>query len=81
MGRNRNIVKLDKYHYHEALDRTFMIENIATEYLAEHLVIQKHPELRKKVETAIDLLIDVYQEIGRLEFELFPDPKKDSDKQ
>jgi len=81
MGRNRNKLKLDRFHYHEALDRAFMVGNIVGEYFTEHPVVQKHPELRKKAETATELLIELYQEIGRLEFELFPDSTKGSEKQ
>jgi len=71
--------KFDKFHYHEALDRAFIVANMVDEYLMEHPVVQKHKELKKKVKKAETLLYDVYQLIGRLDFKLFPDKQK-SDK-
>ena len=79
MGRKRN--KLDRFHYHEALDRAFMVGNIASEYLFEHPVVQKHKELKKKVEKATELLAEVYQIIGGLDLKLFPDDSEMRGKQ
>lgn len=71
MGRKRN--KLDRFHYHEALDRAFMVGNIVDEYLCEHPVVQKHPELKERVEKATQLLAETYQIIRGLDFKVFPD--------
>jgi len=79
MGRKRN--NLDRFHYHEALDRAFMVGNIVDEYLAEHPVVQKHKELKEKVEKATELLAEVYQIIGGLDLKLFPDDSEMRDKQ
>lgn len=77
MGHKRN--KLDKFHYHEALDRAFIVANMTDEYLMQHPVIQKNKELKKRVKKAEILLYEVYQLIGGLDIKLFPD-KQNSDK-
>jgi hypothetical protein len=59
-------MKLDNYHYHEALDRTYVVGNIIDEILIDHPVIHKHKRLRNKLEKASSLIGEVYQEIGSI---------------
>ena len=54
-------IKLDKYSYHEALDRSYIVCAIVDSHLLEHPVIQRHKELKKKVKKAVRLLAEVYQ--------------------
>ena len=54
-------IKLDKYSYHEALDRAYLVCDIVDSHLLEHPVIQQHKELKKKVKKAVRLLAEVYQ--------------------
>lgn len=68
--------KLDEFHYHEALDRCYMLNNQIDEFLFEHPVVQKHKNLKKKVDRAITLLAECYQEIGGLEAVLFDEKNK-----
>jgi hypothetical protein len=56
--------KLDKYHYHELLDRSYCVMNIIEEMLIKHPVTKKHKKLRKKIEKAQMIIGEVYQEIG-----------------
>lgn len=63
--------KLSEFHYHEALDRTYIIINIIENSLTYHPVFKKHKKLRKKVNKAIDVLCDAYQEIGKMEVKKF----------
>lgn len=72
---------LDRFHYHEALDRAYMIGNMLSEYLLEHPVITKHPELLEKVKIAADNIFDVYQLVGGIEMEVFPNQADDSEKE
>ena len=58
--------KLDKFHYHEALDRAYIVNDIVNEHLLDHPVISTHKPLKKKVKKAVRLLAEVYQEIGNL---------------
>jgi hypothetical protein len=58
--------KLDEFHYHEVLDRTYMINEIIENFLINHLVIKKHKKIKNDIEKAQDILYGVYQEIGKL---------------
>ena len=64
-------LKLDRFHYHEALDRTYVVQNIITEHLLEHPVIQKHKDLKKRVEQAELLLAEVYQLVSNYSYKKF----------
>ncbi len=68
----RKETALDKYSYHEALDRTYLICNTAETFLGEHPVIKKHKNIKKKIDRAITELAEAYQMIGSLE-QTFPD--------
>lgn len=60
-------VKLDRFHYHEMLDRLYLIiDNIQT-FLLQHPVAEKHKKLNIKIEKASELLAESYQMITGLE--------------
>ena len=59
-------MKLDNYHYHEALDRTYVINTIIDEILTDHPVFKKHKRLKSKLEKASSIIGEVYQEIGSI---------------
>jgi hypothetical protein len=56
--------KLDKFHYHEALDRTDMMQSILQDGLADHPVISQNATYTKFVKRAQRALGDLYQLIG-----------------
>ena len=56
--------KLDEFHYHEALDRTYIMCQQLEFVLLSHPIIQKHKELREEVKKALYILYDIYQLIG-----------------
>jgi hypothetical protein len=68
--------QLDEFYYHEALDRSYIVANMIEDVLVEHPVIEKHKELKEKVQKAQELIIEVYQEIGGLSVKLFTDPSE-----
>lgn len=68
--------KLDEFHYHEALDRSYVVGEIIENTLATHPVIKKHKQLKTKIEKAQELIIEVYQELGGLSITLFTDPSE-----
>lgn len=77
MGEKRKKeVKLDEFHYHEALDRSYMVADIMEVHLINHVVFEKHKHLKEKLEKAQELICEVYQELGGLEIILFTDPSK-----
>ena len=59
--------ELDEFHYHEALDRSFLVASMIDELLLKHPVFEKHETLRESAEKAQELLAEVYQTIGYLE--------------
>lgn len=58
--------RLDTYHYHEAVDRCHVLNEILDDVLIKHPVVQKHAEVRKLLEDAADLIGDAYQKISQL---------------
>jgi hypothetical protein len=61
--------KLDQFHYHEALDRAYMVGGIVEEYLLGHPVVQKHRDVKRKVTKTLRLLAEVYLDIGMIDLE------------
>jgi hypothetical protein len=66
---------LDLFHYHEVMDRTYIAGDIVERMLIGHPVFEKHKRLNNKVKKALDILAEVYQELGRMEFEMFDKDK------
>lgn len=62
---------LDKFHYHEAIDRTYMVGYIGELFLIKHPVFIKHKKIKKKVKKALDILADVYQELNSVDLKKF----------
>ena len=75
MGRKKKVV-LDEFHYHEALDRSYVVAEILENTLIEHIVIQENKQLKEQLEKAQELIIEVYQEIGSMQIRLFTDPSE-----
>ncbi|WP_221902061.1 hypothetical protein [Bathymodiolus platifrons methanotrophic gill symbiont] len=57
-------VNLDKLHYHEALDRTYIEQCNLENSLGGHPVIQNHPELKALYNESVENLGDLYQKAG-----------------
>lgn len=57
--------KLDRYHWHEALDRTSFIGEIVEEHLAKHALIRSTPKFKSVVTQVGNLLGELYQELGQ----------------
>jgi len=62
---------MDKFHYHEALDRSYLIGDLLTIHLSDHPVIETHKDLKKRVKKAEKLLAEVYQRIGNYSYKKF----------
>jgi hypothetical protein len=65
MSKNKKI-KLDEFHYHEAIDRTYVVQSNIENTLQSHPVFHKHKKLAKKLDKVQTLLRDLYQEIGNV---------------
>lgn len=60
---------MDRYSYHEALDRVFIQAIQLEAALGEHPVIHHHPEAKALYEQASDKLGALYQLLGELSFQ------------
>jgi hypothetical protein len=67
-------VELDEFYYHEALDRTHMINEIIDATLISHPVFEQNKNMRKKIEKAQNILYSVYQDIAKISVEKFEKP-------
>lgn len=56
--------KLDKFCYHEALDRAYCIANMLEDMLVTHPVVKKHKKIKKLVGKSQRYLLNAYQTIG-----------------
>jgi hypothetical protein len=61
-------IKLDEFHYHEALDRCWWVQDIIQNLLLDHPVISQNKKLNTMIEKAGELIGKVYQEIGSIEY-------------
>lgn len=73
--------KLDEFHYHEALDRSYVVAEMLEEILINHVVIRKHRNLKNKLQKAQLLIVEVYQELGGLQITMFPVTPETPEKQ
>ena len=61
------VYELNDGHIIEVIDRIHVTSLHIDAALIEHPLINAFPELEKKIEDAQQMLLDVYQEIGRCE--------------
>lgn len=57
--------KLNPFLFHEALDRTFLVECVIDTHLCKHPGIQAIPRAARLIEKAAYLLAEAYQVIGQ----------------
>jgi len=57
---NGETVGVDKFHYHEMLDRLHIVNDMIGGHIQGHPVYEKHPELKEEVDKAFDILIRAY---------------------
>lgn len=58
-------VRNDPFYRHEALDRTHMIATMVDDHLLQHPWVKINKSVSDKIESALMILADVYQEIGQ----------------
>lgn len=56
----------DKFHWHEALDRSAVAAAFFDDNVLEHPVVMEVAALRTRAEQISELLHELYQEVGRL---------------
>ena len=67
--------EIDVFHYHEVIDRLYLLGFIGDTFLMEHPVFQLHPEAREKLENALKEFAELYQMLGAIEFTKFENEK------
>lgn len=63
--------ELDKFHYHEMLDRLHVVMSMADDHLQQHPVAKIESEVGQLIDSAITNLYKAYQLTGKIEFEKF----------
>lgn len=61
---------LDKFHYHELLDRLHIVNTMVDEFLLSHPVCDQELSIKEKLMMVSIELGNAYQEIGTKSFEL-----------
>lgn len=56
--------RIDKFHYHEVMDRLHLINSMIDEFLLEHPAVIENKKIMKKITKASDKLSEAYQSIG-----------------
>lgn len=62
-------LKLTKFHYHEALDRSAIMLDMIDRYLIQHPVCKLDKDVANLVEEAADKMFEAYQLLGKKGFE------------
>ena len=75
MGKKRK-EEIDEFHYHEAMDRSYLVADILETQLINHIVFEKEKHLKEKLEKAQEIICEVYQELGGISLKLFTDPSE-----
>ena len=57
-------IKLDKYHYHEMLDRLHVIQCMIDDHLQQHPVAKIETDIKNLISEAQDKLSEAYQITG-----------------
>jgi hypothetical protein len=65
--------KLTQFHYHEALDRTYIIGDAIDRNLLQHPVCKLDKEVCNLIEEAATKIFEAYQLLGHRSIVLFPD--------
>ena len=63
---NKIGIKLDDFHYHEALDRLHVVMDIIDSHLIQHPVLKLETEVKDLVDDAQIKLWEAYQIIGNI---------------
>jgi len=66
-------VRNDPFYRHEALDRTHMVACMLDEHVLQHPWVKINKSVSDKIDAALMLLADAYQEIGQ-----YPETKEES---
>jgi len=60
--------KLDKYHWHEALDRASVAQEMFDEHVRQHPAVENTPELEEMADKILDDMYALYNKISSIRF-------------
>ena len=60
-------MEINDGHYLELMDRLSLVGCTIDDHILNHPLTKGNPLLQTKIEKALDLLYDVYQDVGHLE--------------
>ncbi len=63
--------KLTEFHYHEALDRAYMIGDTIDRHLIQHPVCKLDKDVAKLIEESAQKMYEAYQLLGQKSSEIF----------
>lgn len=63
--------KLTEFHYHEALDRAYMIGDTIDRHLIKHPVCKLDKDVAKLIEESAQKMYEAYQLLGQKSSEIF----------
>ena len=72
--RSRKKNSLDEFHWHEALDRSYLAVEWFSEFVEDHPAVRRTPSLRKMARKLTDDLASFYQAVANA------DPQVDCNK-
>lgn len=56
---------INEGHYLELMDRLYVVGSTIDDFILRHPLTESDEEIRSKVDQALDLLMDVYQIVGK----------------
>jgi hypothetical protein len=59
--------EINKGHYLELMDRLAVQTDVIHNYIYEHPLAENHPDIQKKIESALSNLYEAYQLVGNKE--------------
>jgi hypothetical protein len=68
MARKKVNIDLDKFHYHEALDRLSVVMDNIDRSLLQHPVCKIETEVKEKVAKGLETLWEAYQLVSEIRF-------------
>ena len=60
---------INKGHYLELMDRLAVQTDVIHNYIYEHPLAENHPDIQKKIESALSNIYEAYQLVGNKEDE------------
>ena len=64
-------ITLDEFHYHEFIDRLYMINEMIGCFLEDHILYDRHIKVKKMINEASQNIRNAYEIMINIDFEKF----------